>query len=980
MKKFTVSPLVLAMAAVVLPATSYAQNSATPPAETDSAVEEVMVTGIRASMANALNAKRGAANNIDAIVAEDMGKMPDLNLAESLQRVSGVAITREGGEGRNITVRGLGPSFSATTLNGMEVPSSTGGLDSSGGVNRGRAFDFNVFASELFNKIIINKSAKGSLEEGGLASTVELYSAKPFDNPGFHAIASGNMAVDNLTDENDPRFFGLISNTFNDDKFGVLVSFAQSQRTIRQEGFGTVRWISPYDNSKQDFRNNDAAVNIEGTPNPFSNYPILDSSSPQYDKDLLTDPIKSQLATDKLNFMLYPRLPRMDSFNTDQERTGVTGSFQFRPTDGMEFTLDYLKSSLETDVTSYNFFAQLRNSFNTTTPTNIVLDDAGRVAVAGEFTGITPRVESRGQFSTTDFEQVVLSGKFELTDDLKLDVMFGNASVIYDEEQYRFNLDALAATYTNAAAPRRQAINGLNPTYFSYDFRSNGDIAEMAYGFDITNPLNYHFTTPTIRKDVVERENNTFRSDLTWDINEDSSIKTGLVWNERNINSARYDATAGTLTDPVARVSTGSGTATILPITAATTGLTTTLSAVTKGYGSAISPPAGFPTDFIVNDFAATRAAYNAGDFTVNPADASTFDVTEETAGLYAEYNRNLEVAGMPLMVNAGLRYVETEVTSLGVLPGGGASRVQSDYAEWLPSVNATLEVVDDFLIRVSANRNLTRPNLGSMTSTINATPVNGNITFGNTELDPTIADAIDIGFEWYFADEAALGFTYFYKDIDSFIISNTVKSKLSADLQSLIATAYPQTDPNSPTFDSKGYSIDSEWNFSTPVNGDGAKLSGYEISYQQPFTFLPIEGFGAFANYTYVDSELTYANGVKGPLVGLSENSYNYGVYFEREKYGARVVVNGRDDYVTAIPGSDGNYSENTTGPTRIDLSGFYNITENIKVSLEVINLTEEDERLYTTGPQASGGDLDLVREINNTGREITLGIRASF
>ncbi|MEN0038361.1 MAG: TonB-dependent receptor [Cellvibrio sp.] len=967
MKKFTVSPLVLAMAAAVLPVTSYAQESATPAAETDSAVEEVMVTGIRASMANALNAKRGAANNIDAIVAEDMGKMPDLNLAESLQRVSGVAITREGGEGRNITVRGLGPSFSATTLNGMEVPSSTGGLDSSGGVNRGRAFDFNVFASELFNKILINKSAKGSLEEGGLASTVELYSAKPFDNPGFHAIASGNMAIENLTDENDPRVFALVSNTFNDDKFGVLLSFAQSERNIRQEGFGTVRWISPLDNSNQSFVGNDSTVNIEGTPNPLANYPDTTASA-------------TKLANEKLDFMLYPRLPRMDSFNTDQERTGITGSFQFRPSDRMEFTLDYLKSSLETDVTSYNFFAQFRNSFNSITPTHIVLDDAGRVAVAGEFTGVTPRVESRGQFSTTDFEQVVLSSKFELTDSLKLDVMFGNSSVVYDEEQYRFNLDALAATYTNPAAPRRQSINGLSPTYFSYDFRNNGDIAEMAYGFDITNPLNYHFTTPTIRKDVVERENDTFRSDLTWEINDESSLKTGLVWNERNINSERHDPSAGTLTDPVARVATGSGTATILPITAASTGLTTTLSAVTKGYGSAINPPAGFPTNFVINDFAATKAAYNAGSFTLNPNDPTTFDVTENTTGIYTEYNRNMEVAGMPLMINAGLRYVETEVESVGVA-GNVASTRKSDYAEWLPSANATLEVVDDFVIRFSANRNLSRPGLSSMTATVNATPINANITVGNPGLDPIIADAFDLGFEWYFADEAVLGLTLFHKNIDSFIINNVVPGTLSPELKAIIATAYPQTDPNSAAYDpNAGANINSEWNISTPLNGEGAKLNGYEISYQQPFTFLPVEGFGAFANFTYVDSELTYANGVKGPLVGLSENSYNYGFYFERESYGARVVVNGRDDYVTAIPGSDRNYSENTTGPTRIDLSGFYNITENIKVSLEVINLTEEDERLFTTGPEAAGGDLNLVREINNTGREITLGIRASF
>lgn len=968
MRKFTVNPLVLAMTASVLPMSGYAQETPIPTNE-DSVVEEVVVTGsFRASLANALNTKRTSANNVDAIVAEDMGKMPDLNLAESLQRVSGVAITREGGEGRNITVRGLGPGFSATTLNGMEVPSSTGGLDSSGGVNRGRSFDFNVFASELFNKIILNKSAKGSLEEGGLASTVELYSAKPFDNPGFHAVVGGSMAVENLTDEDDPRAVAMISNTFADDKFGVLVSFAQSKRNIRQEGFGTVRYTSPFDNAARSFVGNDSSVNITGTPDPFGNYPDLDPNNPK-------------VANEKLDFVLFPRLPRMDSFNTEQERTGVTGSFQFRPTDRMEFTLDYLKSDLKTDVTSYNYFAQFRNSFGSITPTSIVLDDAGRVAVAGEFTGVSPRVESRGQFSETQFEQVVLSGKFELTDNLKLDVMFGNAGVEYDEEQYRFNLDALAPSYTNSAAPTRQAVNGMNPTYFSYDFRKDSDIAEMGYGFDITNPLNYFFSAPTIRKDVVERDNDTFRADLTWDLDE-SSIKTGVIWNERNITSERHDPTAGTLTDPVARVNTGSGTTTILPITQASLDLVTTLSQVTKGYGDAINPPAGFPTNFVINEFSATKAAYNAGSFTLNKNDPTTFDVTENTAGAYVEYNRNMEVAGMPLMVNAGLRYVETEVESIGVA-GAVASKRESDYSEFLPSVNATLEVVDDFLIRFSANKNLSRPNLSSMTATVNATPINGNITVGNPALDPTLANAFDVGFEWYFAEESVLGLTFFYKDIDSFILNDTYSGLLPAELKSIIATAYPQTDPSSPAYDpNAGLSINDEWNISTPVNGEGATVQGYEISYQQPFTFLPaaLDGFGVLANYTYVDSEITYPGDIKGPLLGLSENSYNYGVYFERETFGARVVVNGRDDYVTAIPGSDRNFSENTTGPTRVDMSAFYNINDYIKVSLEVINLTEEDERLYTTGTLDAGGDLDLVREINNTGREINLGVRLTF
>lgn len=961
MKNFTLKPLVLAVSVAALPMVGYAQD------EQAGDVEEVVITGFRASLANALNTKRQSPNNVDAIVAEDMGKMPDLNLAESLQRVPGVAITREGGEGRNITVRGLGPGFSATTLNGMEVPSGTGGLDSSGGVNRGRSFDFNVFASELFNKIVLHKSAKGSLEEGGLASTVELSSAKPFDNPGLHAVVGGSMAVDNLTGEDDPRVVGMLSGTFADDRVGALISFAQSDRTIRQEGFGSVRFTSPFDNANRSFVGDDSTVTINGTPNPLDNYPNIDQTANA-----------AKLANEKLDFMLYPRLPRMDSFNTDQDRTGITGSFQFRPTDSMEFTLDYLKSELETEVASYNFFAQFRNTFNSITPTNITLDDSGRVAVAGQFTGITPRVESRGQFSNTEFEQTVLSGKFDLTDSLQLNVMLGNAQAVHDEEQYRFNMDALAPSYTNAAAPTRQAINGLNPTYFAYDFRKDGDIAEISYGFDITNPLNFHLTSPTIQKDIVDRENDTFRSDLSWDFNDDINLKAGINLNERNINSERYQPLVGSLRDPVARVSTGSGTSTILPITSGSLNLVTTLSEVSKGYGDAIDAPTGFPLNFVVNDFEATRAAYNAGQFELQENNGQTFDITEETAGAYVEYNQNMEVAGLPLMLNAGLRYVETEVTSLGVA-GEVDTKLTSEYAEWLPSFNAALEVTDDFLVRVSANRNLSRPGLSSMTATVNATPINGNVTVGNPGLDPILADAFDVSFEWYFAEESVLGLTFFHKDIDSFIVSNVVQTRLSNDLKAIVGTAYPQYNPNSPSFDPNVVGLDDLWNVSTSINGKGAKLDGYEISYQQPFTFLPayLEGFGAFANYTYVDSEITYGNEVKGPLTGLSENSFNYGVYFERENYGARIVVNGRDDYVTSIPGSDLNFSENTTGPTRVDMSAFYNITDNIKVNLEVINLTEEDERLYTTGPI---GDLDLIREINNTGREISLGIRATF
>ncbi len=405
MKAFHLSPLALALAAAAMPA-AHAQD------EGAGALEEVVVTGFRQSLERALDIKRDSANNVESIVAEDMGKMPDLNLAESLQRVPGVAITREGGEGRSITVRGLSPDFTRSTLNGMEVPGSAGGLDSSGGVNRGRSMDFNIFASELFNRIDIHKSPKASVEEGGLASTVEMFTAKPFDNPGLNVSVSGQATVDNVSGETDPRFAVLASNTFMDDTFGVLLSFAQSTRTVRQEGFGTVRYTSPHMNRDDDGEGWGDTSNTEvvGTPNPAANHS------------------EYQQGDDPLDYMWTPRLPRMDYFGNTQDRTGATASFQFRPNDRLELGLDIVGSELENDRESYNYFAQFRNLFSSITPTQLVLDDAGRVIVAGQFENVQPRSESRGQFSETSFLQTVLSGKYDISGDTQLSFMLGNAN------------------------------------------------------------------------------------------------------------------------------------------------------------------------------------------------------------------------------------------------------------------------------------------------------------------------------------------------------------------------------------------------------------------------------------------------------------------------------------------------------------------------------------------------------------------------
>src|SRR5262245_34527624 len=216
-------------------------NDASAGAET---IEEVVVTGFRASLNKALDAKQEQVAAIDMIVAEDIADFPDLNLAESLQRVPGVVIARDAGEGRQISVRGLGPQFTRVRINGVEAMSANGGTDAAGGTNRSRSFDFNTFASELFSNITIRKSSAAELEEDSLGATVDLRAARPFDYDGLTLVGSLQQGYNDLSEDSDPRASFLVSNTFGDGKFGALLSANYTKRNLLDEGSSTVRWMN----------------------------------------------------------------------------------------------------------------------------------------------------------------------------------------------------------------------------------------------------------------------------------------------------------------------------------------------------------------------------------------------------------------------------------------------------------------------------------------------------------------------------------------------------------------------------------------------------------------------------------------------------------------------------------------------------------------------------------------------------------------
>jgi TonB-dependent receptor len=870
-----------------------AQDAAT---KSDEEIDSIVVTGFRASLQQAQENKRAAVNSIESIVAEDIAKMPDMNIAESIQRIPGVAMSREGGEGRNITLRGFAPDFTRTTLNGMEVPASSDGLDSGGvTINAGRAFDFHVFASELFNRIDVQKSQRASIEEGGIAGTVDLYSAKPFDFKGPTFLASVQGDYNLLNQKFDPRVALQFSNTFADDRFGVLVSAAYSQRTVRQEGFSSVRWTSPFVNGDSWA---DTNPTVTGTPAACG-------------------------AADPLDCLWAPRLPRADFFGNDQERLGLTASLQFRPSDSVSFTVDALHSELKNDRYSYNSMEWILThgpaaNFTGQTPRSFVIAEDGQQLIAASFDDITSWYESRHQESESKFDQFVLSGTWEISDSLSLDGMAGSAKDDADRTELRFYYRSV-------------------PHFYSYDFRSNPDVAVVDFGtYDVSDPENYvSALTAANRINNVVKKNLTSKLNLTYG-RESFSVKTGVAYNDREV---RYSEGAGSFPafDPSAY----------------------TRPFPYSGYGRGLGSPGLTP--FLVADFAAVDAAGIVNtDYSTNVG--AGWKVGEETLAGYIELTGEFMLGSKRLRANTGIRFVRTNLTSEAVVSGTPV-KVERSYENYLPSMNFALDLTDDIVARLAYGRSMTRPGLNSLNI---AGPVFGYTTrtvgnIGNPDLKPYQSNDIDLGVEWYFGEGGLLALGLFNKDIVTSLKTDVVTRMVDPAFWPAIY-ADPQYDPS--------YNADPAvvpYTFTIPVNSDeGNSVKGYELTYNQPFSFLSgwASKFGIASNYTHV---------VARDSTGLSPNSYNITAYYDTAKFGARVSLNKRDDYLLSEPGGNGHAQERKYGPTHLDFASFWNFNDHLTFSLEGINITDEIERIYGTGD----GTQHLTREYTHTGAHWFSGAR---
>jgi iron complex outermembrane receptor protein len=992
-KAFLLSPIALAVLTILNPA--YAQQASPPPAPPEAGTtppatapaakppqskETVIVTGYRQSLESALNAKREETGIVDVIKAEDVSKFPDTNLAESLQRVPGVVIDRDAGEGRNITVRGLGLDFTRVRINGIEALATTGGTDSSGGNNRSRGFDFNVFASELFSSIVVRKSATADVDEGSLGATVDLQTTRPFDlKPGFTGGASLIGRYNDLAKNTDPRIAFLLSNTFADNTMGLLISGAYSKRNLFEEGFSSVRW----DNGPS---SGGWCAPMGVTPaNPTNSTATTCGPAAQGVARLPNTPGNIEAyntASNAANF--HPRLPRYGRLTHEQERTGITGSFQWRPSTRTLVTVDMLYSKL--DATRQEDFLEAISFSRTAAqggkPQTSVVETQyapNGALLYGVYNGVDIRAESRFDKLTTTFTQPTITWEQELTDTLKMNVRGGRAKSKFD--------NPIQTTTT---------LDALNVNGYAIDFRGDPTAPDIRYPFNPaqaggaltivgvplvtsgTQPATIPNTTSSeirIRPQGSTNTTDLLHFDLAWEAVPDKiTLKGGLDFKKYDFDTFEFR-----------RVNQND---TIFAPPAGTTvaSLTTTVS----GFGQGLSLPGNVPTTWVIPDLNAIASAYNIycnclqsgpaggpGDFTLSSttngnARGNNRQVTEKDSGGFVMADFWTDLLGKPLRGNVGLRYVQTKQSATGYQATAGGTQVTVDqtYDDWLPSLNLAMNLDRDLILRFAAAKVMARPQLGNLSpgGTISTT---GNLTInvGNPLLEPFRANTLDAGIEWYFGKNALVAAGVFYKDIGTYIQQLRVNVPYSET--GLPISLLPPNFTGSEVFQ-----------VTTPVNTKGGKLTGIELQYTQPFTFLPsvLKYTGTILNYTYVKSQIDYlvsptANAtITDDLLNLSPKSWNATLYYDDGRLSGRVSAAYRQRFLTRVPGQNNNDVEGKNSTINIDASMSYQLTPNIQFVLEGVNLTNEANDQFISSARNS----NVVYTV--TGREYMAGVRVKF
>ncbi len=897
--------------AISLPA--YAQT-----AETEQKVEVIAVKGTYSkSLEQAVDMKKENIGFSDSIVATDIADFPEQNLAEALQRMPGVTIERNKGLGSKVNVRSLPSEFTHVSINNLATASGSGGRD----------VEFDIFASEIIQSVTVQKSPTAADEEGGIAGSVQIGTAKPFDYSDAQFVVSAEGAHNSISEKTDPKFSFLASDTFGD--WGALVSFSKAERSNRTDS-----------NSGINFR-------------PMGRF--LEASAPrstqaaavlERDAGVVVKDFKNKDETSRIIFQdkVGDRL-----FQSEQDKWGSTASVQYKPSSSFSLTFDAMLGGYDNTEDEYDAAAYSASSRSTLETIHayddttlaqygmVVLTDVSYTATQHEFL-------SKERINETDFTQYSVTMDWEVNGwDINALAGFSGAEKTADYSNLKHV--AYAPSRTRWTANGGETIKSANPN--SIDMYNAADkYLFEAYETELEEVQDDKYAAQLDFKKALELSILPALSSVQFGVRYTDKSK------ERNFGATKIQGPKAGDSSYVNK---------------------RTLKDSELGYVTDIASGGSYQAKDlnwmqVSNDYARSTFRYQ-GFFTPFQVD-QYYRVDEEVTALYAMSNFDFEIGGLPSKLNAGVRAVDTSVLSYGYHPiqkpdgstGYTDEPVSADgsYTDVLPSFNLTVEVADNLIWRTAASETLMRPELGDIAYKRTVSWSGFRFKDGNPGLKPTTAKQWETGLEWYMDNGGILAASYFWKDIEGVVreeLTGVVKDveKRNAD-----------------------GSLDGYYDFDVyqPVNAEGSyKVTGLELIAQLPLTMISesLEGFGINANYTMLDNTLTGASdlGIPTPPEGLADKTYNFTAYYENDAFDARVSYNYKDKYVEYIHLNMYPVYRDAYGQTDIALG--YQLTDNVKLSLKGINITDEETSGYTMDPS-----FPVMYEFS--GRRISLGLRADF
>lgn len=934
-----------AMAIGLMAQPAVAQNA---DAAAEQPADEIVVSGIRASLRNAMDTKRNAIGVVDAISAEDIGKFPDTNLAESLQRITGVSIDRSSGEGSTVTVRGFGPAFNLVVVNGRQMPTSFIGQGFSS-----RSFDFANLAAEGVAGVEVYKSGRASLPTGGIGSVINIKLPRPLDRPGFKGSFSVKGVYDtSLFEGTDltPEFSGIISKTFAGDKIGILLAGSYQDRKASQAQFFAENWRPGYTGAENNWGTlaqpgDPRFANITNRPGPTDVYQV-------------------------------PQNAAYDFYDFQRERINGQAVLQFRPTDSLDITLDYVfsQNSFDSTKNSIGIWFDHGNTISSWTDgpaagANFYADQFGG---PGKDFAITGSVAANRNTNHSFGGNVKWKGPGGLR--LELDAHHSTA-----ESKPTSPYGSSIAVGTAVYGVRTQRVDNTTdmPVLSVTHFAGFEPIAANI------RPAGNAFTNQYMRDEINEVA---LRGGFDFDASFIDTLDFGATYTENKVRTAfgtiQNDTWGGTLS--AAETPDDLFTARNLPADLA-------------GMNGS-NDPSIIPTYFRIDTarlIDLLRSTRNICGLAQVPGTclakySTDRRIEEKSFAPFIQSLHSFNLGDAEGKLRLGLRYEKTKIDSATLAPNptntvwvaaneislisppGSFTTAKGEYDNWLPAFDLSLKPAPNVFLRASYSHTITRPDYAAMGALVIAQPLRvgagGSQAFsGDPALLPYKSKNIDLSAEWYYDTTSYVSVGFFHKKVSNFITNQTSQTSLFslndpsesaevraarlagntsyADILNYIRVNHPTLiDPVTGGILGKAADPDVIFTYQQQINSaQRAKLSGWEFAVQHSFWDT---GFGAILNYTIVNSDTKYDNTLpwtvdQFAVTGVSDSA-NAVLYYDKNGLQARVAYNWRDKFLAGYD-RDPYYVE---AYGQLDVSASYEFKNGVTIFVEGINVLNTDRK----------------------------------